>query len=55
MAQFYTIEEQNTTGWHKLTQEYRHLTKKECTAKYDFLLKDGVNPNDLRIVRDDIN
>ena len=54
MTVFYTIEEQNTTGWHKLTQEYRHLTKQECTDKYNDLLKDGVNPNDLRVVRDDL-
>ena len=54
MAQLYTIEEQNTTGWHKLTQEYRHLTREECKTKYDFLILDGANPEDLRVVRDDL-
>ncbi len=55
MTILYTIEEQSTMGWNKLDQQYRHLTREECKTKYDFLLLDGANPEDLRIVRDDIN
>ena len=55
MTLLYAIEEQSTTGWNKLDQQYRHLTREECKTKYDFLLLDGANPEDLRIVRDDIN
>ena len=53
MAQLYTIEEQTTTGWHVLVKE-RHLTKQECTTKYNDFIASGINPNDLRIVRDDL-
>tara|TARA_B100001996_G_C18365194_1_gene479421 strand:+ start:397 stop:561 length:165 start_codon:yes stop_codon:yes gene_type:complete len=54
MAQLYTIEEQTTTGWHKLEQKYRHLTKQECLSKYKLFVQDGINPDDLRVVRDDL-
>ena len=54
MAQLYRIDEQTTTGWNILPEEYRHLTKQECTIKYNKLVVDGINPGDLRIVRDDL-
>ena len=54
MTQLYRIEEQTTTGWNILVEEFRHLTKQECTIKYNDLIAGGVNPEDLRIVRDDL-
>ncbi len=54
MAKLYTIEEQTTTGWNKLEQKYRHLTREECLSKYNLFIKDGLNPEDLRVVRDDL-
>lgn len=54
MKQFYTIESQDTMGWHRLEDGYRHLTKEECLTKYQLLIKDGENPEDLRVVRDDL-
>ena len=33
----------------------RYLTKQECTPKYNDFISSGINPNDLRIVRDDLN
>ena len=53
MAQLYRIDEQTTTGWNILVNE-RHLTKQECTDKYNDFVKSGINPGDLRIVRDDL-
>ena len=54
MAQLYRIDEQTTTGWNILPEEFRHLTKKECTDKYNELVASGLNPGDLKIVRDDL-
>ena len=54
MTLLYAIEEQSTTGWNKLEGEFRHLTKQECTDKYNELIASGLNPGDLKIVRDDL-
>ena len=54
MTQLYRIDEQTTTGWNILPEEYRHLTKQECTTKYNDFVRNGINPDDLRIVRDDL-
>jgi len=54
MTILYGIEEQGTTGWNKLPEEYRHLTKQECMTKYKLMVEGGARPDDLRVVRDDL-
>ncbi len=54
MTVLYRIDEQTTTGWNILPEEFRHLTKQECTDKYNELVASGLNPGDLKIVRDDL-
>jgi hypothetical protein len=49
----YRLEEEGTNGWQIVNKTYQHLTKERCTELYNYLLVSGVNPNYLRVVRDD--
>jgi hypothetical protein len=46
----YKIEEEGTDGWY-LLENYENLTKDKCTETYNILLRNGYNPNRLKIVR----
>jgi hypothetical protein len=45
----YRIEEFNTTGWVIINQDDHHLTKEECNTKLNDYIKEGYNPNRLRV------
>lgn len=46
----YKIEEEGTNGWY-LLDNYQNLTKEKCFETWNYLLKEGYNPNRLKIVR----
>ena len=50
----YRIEEMNpTTGeWYLIDEQSRGLTKEECKQKLDFHVRNEVNPNNIRVVRE---
>tara|TARA_B100001057_G_C22526102_1_gene823895 strand:- start:457 stop:621 length:165 start_codon:yes stop_codon:yes gene_type:complete len=49
----YKIEEEATSGW-SLYENYRHLTKEQAQEKISFLMSNGINPEHLRVIRDDV-
>lgn len=53
MEPLYRIEEQSTTGWSIIDPNLTKLTKEKCQKKYDDLVLEGVNPNYLRVVREE--
>jgi hypothetical protein len=44
----YKVQEEGTNGWGDVCEP---CTKKECKVHYDSLLREGVNPQRLKIVR----
>jgi hypothetical protein len=46
----YDLHEELTNGWFPVN-DGRNLNKEECTNLYDNLLRQGVNPRRLKIVR----
>jgi hypothetical protein len=52
MEKLYRIEEEQLTGWYLVEQGYSGMTKEEAQQKWEFLLRQGYNPNSLRIVRE---
>lgn len=51
MTKLYRIEEESTNGWFA-APECQGLTQEQCTAMYNGLMNDGVDPDRLRIVRE---
>ena len=51
MEPLYRIEEQSTTGWHDWDEDQPSMSKDQCQALYKRLINDGINPDDLKIVR----
>ena len=49
----YKIEEEGTNGWELVDEKHQHLTKEEWSELLESLMAKGVNPNYLRVVRDD--
>ena len=54
MNRTYKIEEEGTNGWYLYNDQYQKLTKEKCMEFLDKLITEGVNPNHLRVKRDDI-
>ena len=54
MTKTYKIEEEGTNGWALVDESYQKLTKERCSELLEGLLSKGVNPNYLRVVRDDV-
>ncbi len=52
MAKTYRIEEFDTTGWTQYEQCVK-MTKEDAQFKLEEIMNLGVNPNRLRVVRDD--
>jgi len=53
MTKTYKIEEEGTNGWELVDETHQQLTKERCSELLENLLSKGVNPNYLRVVRDD--
>ncbi len=49
----YRIEEYVTSGWEPMGREFSKLFKLEAKQKIDELIREGCNPNKLRVRRDD--
>ena len=47
----YRIMEQSTTGWVDWNEQTPSMTKEDCQELYRSLLGDGMNPQDIKIVR----
>ena len=47
----YRILEQSTTGWTDWNEKLPPMNKEDCQKLYQDLIFDGMNPNDLKIVR----
>tara|TARA_A100001011_G_scaffold310927_1_gene327808 strand:+ start:8754 stop:8894 length:141 start_codon:yes stop_codon:yes gene_type:complete len=43
--------EQSTTGWVDWNEQTPSMTKEDCQELYRSLLGDGMNPQDIKIVR----
>jgi len=54
MTKTYKIEEEGTNGWVLVDESYQQLTKERCSELLENLMAKGVNPNYLRVVRDDV-
>jgi hypothetical protein len=54
MNRTYKIEEEGTNGWYLYDDQYQNLTKEQCMEFLDKLIAEGVNPNRLRAIRDDL-
>ena len=52
MAALYHIEERTTTGWHLVDSARVPMPNDVCKTAFDDLIADGIDPQDLRIVRD---
>ena len=52
MSKTYRIEEFDTTGWTQYEQCVK-MTKRDAQTKLEEIMNLGVNPNRLRVVRDD--
>jgi|DEB0MinimDraft_4_1074332.scaffolds.fasta_scaffold174436_2 hypothetical protein len=46
----YDLQEELTNGWFTVN-EGKNLNKEDCTNLYNTLLRQGVNPRRLKIVR----
>ena len=51
MEPLYKIHELTTTGWVDWDDNAPPMVKEECQELYRSLLGDGMNPDDLKIVR----
>ena len=51
MEPHYRIEEQSTTGWSDWNEDEPNMSKEQCQELHRTLINDGINPDDLRIVR----
>ena len=51
MEPLYRIEEQSTTGWSDWDETKPSMSKDQCQALYKRLINDGINPDDLKVVR----
>ena len=49
----YRIEEDATSGWTVFDEKSSKLTKAQAQQRLNELMSEGVNPNTLRLVRDD--
>mgnify|MGYP001332799312 FL=1 len=47
----YRINERTTVGWEDWNESTPSMNKEECQELYRNLLGDGMNPDDLKIVR----
>lgn len=48
---FYKLVEEGTNGWHPPTESDYRLTKEQVTERYNDLIREGVSPDRLKIVR----
>lgn len=51
MTKLYRIEEESTNGWFTVPN-HQGLTQEQCTEMYNGLMNDGVDPDRLRIIRE---
>ena len=49
----YRIEELVTSGWVVYDERSTKLSKEVAAKKFEEIVAEGINPNDLRIRRDD--
>jgi len=47
----YRILEQTTVGWTDWNENTPSMNKEDCSELYRGLVSDGMNPEDLKIVR----
>ena len=50
-VRLYRIEHNSTMGWEQV-ENYKGLSKSVCSERLNDLIKEGWNPNELRVVRD---
>ena len=52
MSRKYRVEQYFTTGWSIVDKDAIKLTKDEARKKLENLMKEGVNPDELRAIPD---
>tara|TARA_S200000501_G_scaffold13870_1_gene12295 strand:- start:1988 stop:2194 length:207 start_codon:yes stop_codon:yes gene_type:complete len=52
MSRKYRVEQYFTTGWGIVDKDAIKLTKDEARKKLENLMKEGVNPDELRAIPD---
>ena len=50
-VKLYRIENNSTMGWEQV-ENFKGLSKSVCSERLNDLIKEGWNPNELRVVRD---
>jgi len=53
MEQLYRVEELSTNGWHMPSPDgYSRLTKEQAKVKIDEIVREGTNPERIRVIRE---
>jgi len=53
MEQLYRVEELSTNGWHLPNPEgYTGLTKEQAKNRIDEIVREGTNPERIRVIRE---